>query len=526
MNREKIRDTIKKLDSVTQIPQYDSGKKLSLPCMPDTRGIAPRSFVSEEIRSGGPKVKGAVRSPVFKGAGSPHRLIGARSMIPGEEEPDPDAFMEVKEFFTLGLDTPKDFSYAEHEDSMGLTYESSEPEKQPELTKEEFVSTLTELLNTLPHYGGNVEIQSIKRQERTRIPINVVTFLYGASSSMIGKMYIKDYSGKDDLTRRKDTVIPAYLSKLGIPTATVIGFDPREKEYRERYAFLQQPFRDQVLLDRTGIDDFAEILEELKDQRVVENSLKIIDLMAKMHVRGTKNLEILKSEYGLELEETDYMQLVDSRLIDHLALEKNEKLVRKFHDFYCMIEKRSRAQKTYMQHADFTINQIRVGGNLDNYFLLDWELTRRGAPCAEDLAMFTLCILRAKPGLDRKSTEEIFAERYSKAFSRFSSHEQHEFPVELDEMVSRMRVEILRGHLYKMGDQIWTQDRFGESPERRGKAQHHLRQFCKSAENIGIFSEEQKRLFISSVLSLVSASPKLQYLREPVHDIKNIYRLN
>ena len=125
--------------------------------------------------------------------------------------------------------------------------------------------------------------------------------------------------------RKKDTIIPAFLSSLNIPTARVIGYEKGE-EFRNKFGFFQVPngltLDNGVLLDEVGQTDYSQIVPRLKFTTLVKTGKKIINLMALMHVRATKNLDLLEREYGLDLESTDYDKLINDRLLSHLKTDK------------------------------------------------------------------------------------------------------------------------------------------------------------------------------------------------------------
>ncbi|MFC1732490.1 hypothetical protein ACFL6I_19470 [candidate division KSB1 bacterium] len=553
-----VGDLLDRLNGVEEIPSYESPRRRStdktriFALMQTERKIGKgpsKHYLTgpDRERDTGKSVLGRGIDDIYK---TPSRDLTYESAVP-EPKPKDDSdtltdvfgdFCDDGDLLRLEEDEEvcEEFGFAESAEAPDVFEEIDEVEicsleadldtgPKPQPSKEEFVVLLTDLLESLPHYK-NVEIQSIRKQKKTRIPINIVTFLYGKDQNMLGKIFIKDYADKSSSSKRKDMVMPAYLSRLDIPTATVIGFDPREDEYKQRYALMQLPvLRDSVLLDRAGIDDFTSVVDELNNERVVENSLKIIELMAMMHVKGTMHLDMLKSDYGLELEKTDHALLIKERFLDQLALvpsADNTKLLEKFMRAHSDLKKLEN-NPIYMQHADFTLNQIRVGGSLDHYLILDWELTRKDGLSPEDLATFTLCVLRAKPDLNRRIVEGRFIKKYHTTFSNTSRHEGAGYNMSAKDVLLQARLETVRGHEYKLGDQIWTQDDFGESIFRKQKAEHHFRQFYNSAGRLAKQTDmgETIKVLMSCFTDLVDASPKLLYLKEAVQEVKQIHHL-
>jgi hypothetical protein len=80
-----------------------------------------------------------------------------------------------------------------------------------------------------------------------------------------------------------------------------------------------------------------------------------------------------------------------------------------------------------------------------------------------------------------------------------------------------LAIDTLRGHLYKIGDQIWTAEKFGNEDERKNKAVHHFTEFLKISKQTKTLFKGEKAQIIDNLekktIALVKASKKLNYLR-------------
>jgi len=466
------------------------------------------SEVVEEVIEEPPKkdIEDEVKKLFEKGVGP------SRSLEPKRFMPEPDrATFRARTSIKKSLIEPD-----ETREPVMLASLSTEP-------KLDFTDILRDLLNDTPPYNKhkNVWIQSIKRREKeTRTPIYVVTFVYGEQQMQLGRIYTKDYEGLDPAAKRRDTVLPFVLSQQGVRVATVINFNP-EEGFDRRYALFQPKIKDQVIMEQAGDNDYASIIPHLKPQIVLRSSLSAIELMALMHVKGTEKLELIKS-YGVELDITDPNQLLRERFLQYLEIPAHAG--GRFLSIFSDLTELEKLERKFLQQADFTLGQLRMGTALNELYLLDFELAHQGALCVEDLAMYNLCLLRAKQDMTREDIETKLTGHYHGILQSQGT----ELP--LEHIENDRNIETLRGHLYKIGDQIWTLDKFVESEadkdQRKDKSAFHLRQFFEVAHEMYGTEPAILKSLMTAVRDVIELSPKLPYLSNIIKEIESQYGIS
>jgi len=402
---------------------------------------------------------------------------------------------------------------SQHSRTFGVTdIEGGYPQESGKISypeKSKLIEYLTELLN---QEYKDVEIQSIKRQETTRVPISIITFTH-EPGPQLERVYVKDYKGREDI-RKKDIMIPIFLAELGLPTAKVIGYDYKNGEFTNRFAFLTEPTNnsvDCVYLSNVGRNVYTNTMPELNPKMLIRCGESIINLMVMMQMYATSNLDKLKEKYNLELGSASTENLINERLLVYLNLEeKNEILKSDFKEAYLKLDYMQTNKKGYFCHGDFTPNNIIVGRNLNDYFLIDWELSRKDASILEDIAMFSTTTLGARQ--DRKDIVDLIRGSYIDYFLK-DYNELAEVKLNEKDFNKDFKSEELRSLLYKIGDQIWTQERFGESDARKYKAQWYLSRFFDiiNGSKEPVLTELKKE-----TLNLFKESKNVDYLQSVV----------
>jgi len=390
------------------------------------------------------------------------------------------------------------------------------------MRKPEFIEALTNVLNL---YYKNVELQIIKPlgdiditlPSITRIPVSIAYFLHGEDQELLGRVFIKDYED-NERCKRKDLIIPQFLSDLGIPVASLLGYNLREEEYPHRYAILKEPsFKNKVLSHEAGNENYSHLLKILNNEHILKTASAIVRLMAEMQVKATAHLDDLEHKYGLELEDTDHDLLIEDRFLQHLGVG-DERLVKDFKNAYSVLKKIEGEKNLYFVQGDFTPNNVRRGSTIFEYFILDYELARKRAFSADDLAMFASCVARARPhSLKWEEVQSRLQNDYLSKFNEMSKLSGMDMRLASKVMNMEMMIETLRAHLYKIGDQIWTQDKGGKTEERKSKAIYHFEQYLAVSNRAKeIFSGSRAKIvdeLEKKVVALVKASPKLAYLK-------------
>jgi len=390
------------------------------------------------------------------------------------------------------------------------------------MRKPEFIEALTKMLNM---YYKNVELQVIKPLSETdsalpsitRIPVSIAYFLHGENQDIIGRIFIKDYKNNEKC-KRKDLVIPRFLAELGIPVASLLGYDLKEEDYPHRYAILKEPsFKNKVMSHQAGEENYSHLLKILNNEKIMLTARSVVELMAEMQAKATHNIDMLESKYGLELEDTDHDQLIEERFLQHIRVS-DERLIKGFKSAYSLLKNIEGENNLYFVQGDFTPNNVRRGSTIYQYFILDYELARKGAFITDDLAMFSSCVARAKPhSFQWQDISKKLQHDFRKKFNEASMLEGLATQLTPKVMNAEMMIETLRAQLYKLGDQVWTQEKAGESQERKNKAIYHFEQYKEvSSQAKELFGGERARLIDElerKVVALVKASPKLGYLK-------------
>ena len=374
---------------------------------------------------------------------------------------------------------------------------------------DEFVKSLEALLTSTGHYPSP-DIQSIKRLNNSSIPRWEVSFTYAGLRR--GRIFIKDFNGNEAL-RLKAAAIPNFLAVLGVPTAAPIGYVPGEG-FDHRFAFLEPTMREGVVLDKVGEDDLYGVMDELGREKAIEVSCTVLNILANMNVVGTKNKGELK-QHKLEVETLDRPAILQERLFRYL--DANPDAVKAMARAAKKLDTALGNKPNVLLHGDFKPRNVRIGEALDQYYMLDWEMARIGYPL-EDLAMYTLCALRDTGSLQGACTNPDF---FKRILADFSDSYLHSYSLAGGIGLTRegfeqsFLVELIFGHLNKLGDQVWTLERFGNKEERHTKGSHHYSQFqalCDYASKAFPDLEPTIKDLKKTGIGLVKSSQKLEYL--------------
>ena len=350
-----------------------------------------------------------------------------------------------------------------------------------------FVQTLTNILNSTDAYN-EVEIQSIESHGQSRIPVSIVNFTYLENDGSLSEdhIFIKDYKCNETL-RRKDSVIPVFMNEIGVTTVSVLGNSPERYEGHKYGLFTMPSSIPKVATQHLGTADLAEVLKRIKNPDIIAKcGDHALEMIATMHVRASKNIYLLKSKYHLELDTTDHSKLIQERLLQYLNTAQ-PRIKDSFAEAFNHLEKLETGKKEFFIHGDMTPYNTRKGHNLEVYFPIDWELARKDGFATEDTALFILHTLSLRP--DRNTLKSTVVSRwednYFNTFNKYANIEAPELAISPKDYKNQKMIETLRGHLYKIGDKIWTQDKFGASDKKKFRGQWHMK------EILGIFDEHQ-----------------------------------
>lgn len=378
-----------------------------------------------------------------------------------------------------------------------------------------FVEKLIQIIESVGY--ENVEIQSIERQETTRVPFSVINFTFGdPQKPRLRQWLIKDYQGHEDV-RQKDILLPAFMHDINVPTGQVVGFDYEKMAFDNRFALIESPLPyNGVWFDPIGESDYKLIIPSLNQNTLVRSGKHVIDLMALMHVRATKHLGMLKAKYGLELEATDHEELITERLLRHLDV-KGE-LAGRFARAYALLDGLQSNTNVYFTHADYTPNNIRRGDTLADYYVIDWETARKGDYSVYDLRTFEIRTLSLRQ--DRASIEDFvissYDQHYFNKLNEIAGREAPELMLNDDGFHSDNFVEYIREHFYRIGDQIWTQLKYGQNDQRKFLSQWSVDKLMHAFEQGMDVSEKHRGVLLNlkeKTVALLKNSENLDYLK-------------
>lgn len=201
-----------------------------------------------------------------------------------------------------------------------------------------FVGELCSLLSAIGY--ASPKIISVKTQSSSRIPISVVTFKYG-SPKVIDQIFIKEYPAGSEQSKLQDMVLPVFFNERGVKAPMIVGYDIRKGELPERLGFFK--FEQPCYL-RLAEKSYRDLVEEgaLDEETLVDDTGgAILSLMARMHIVGRRDREVLKAEYGLALPRTENMDIIRGRLTDFIRVNPgaDEKKVDRFLDDYRALER-------------------------------------------------------------------------------------------------------------------------------------------------------------------------------------------
>src|SRR3989338_5221476 len=149
----------------------------------------------------------------------------------------------------------------------------SGPTAKPEInypTLSPFIERLVQIIESVGY--ENVEIQSIERQETTRVPFSVINFTFGSEDKLIPRQWlIKDFHGYEHV-RDKDILIPAFMSELKVPTGKIVGFDYETMKFDHRFALIDPCLpANGVWFDPIGESDYKSIVPKLNQRTLVKS---------------------------------------------------------------------------------------------------------------------------------------------------------------------------------------------------------------------------------------------------------------
>ncbi|MFC1698141.1 hypothetical protein ACFL1H_07400 [Nanoarchaeota archaeon] len=193
---------------------------------------------------------------------------------------------------------------------------------------------------------------------------------------------------------------------------------------------------------------------------------------------------------------------------------------------YMGINAKFRSDEKYFSQGDYTTNNLRVGERLDQLFPLDFELARLTGNPLEDAVMFSVFALgtREDDAVDLKeSFKELLPLRFQLAFNNLAHEKNYDIKLD-DKYISKMNfIEELRANLYKIGDQIWTQERDGASEERVRKAKwHYTQMMINVVERSAIEEHDGEGLYFSFaniVADVLYQSKRTKFLHSFIHDM-------
>lgn len=349
----------------------------------------------------------------------------------------------------------------------------------------------------------DVRVESlVKKVKSTRIPQAVIHYTCeDRDGRKDGSIYIKEYGDKLNLAR-KDMALNLLCMELGLPCLRLLT-DEHPEEFSNKYGLFC--INGDMASLHTGQADLAEKIKTgaYSPFTLVETGCRVLKCLARIQVLITENLG--KAEkYGLCLEYQPMTQVFKERFWQPFGLQTTSRSLSQLEEVI--------TQRNGFVHGDMTAANVRLGINTGDITIYDFELARLGSS-AEDEAMFALFGLSIAPF--REAIKDDLYDAWSRAYLTAYNQVAHS---KCTQSNYNRTVAIWQavGHAMKIADQVWTQEEFGPSDERKHRAAWHLQEFSRLTGK-DLVPELQRysglmHEFRREVLSLIIKSSKVAYL--------------